>query len=119
MWACDNRYPTIEFFHLEKIRNMMVDLLFLFAKVHPDIAYRQVLYLVSLCMSTALASIYYVQIQNCGNCVFNIFNFHFCSVIAGWISHKFMFTWQFLGICCLLRTPVLFKTYLVLRFFIP
>ena len=38
--AC--RYPKIEFFHTDEIRTMMVDALFIYAKLNPDVAYRQV-----------------------------------------------------------------------------
>ena len=36
------RYPKIEFFHTDEIRTMMVDALFIYAKLNPDVAYRQV-----------------------------------------------------------------------------
>ncbi|XP_013395365.1 TBC1 domain family member 5-like isoform X2 [Lingula anatina] len=34
-------YPRIEFFHSNKVRNMMVDGLFIYAKIKPDVSYRQ------------------------------------------------------------------------------
>ena len=36
------RYPRIEFFHTDPIHAMMVDILFIFAKLNVDISYRQV-----------------------------------------------------------------------------
>ncbi len=37
-----SRYPKIEFFHTDEIRVMMVDALFIYAKLNPEVAYRQV-----------------------------------------------------------------------------
>ena len=36
------RYPRIEFFHTNYIHDMMVAILFVYAKLHTDISYRQV-----------------------------------------------------------------------------
>lgn len=36
------RYPRIEFFQSNQLRNLMVDILFIYAKLNPDVSYRQV-----------------------------------------------------------------------------
>jgi len=39
--TCDS-YPKIEFYHTDGVRTMMVDILFIFAKLKPETSYRQV-----------------------------------------------------------------------------
>jgi len=34
--------PGVEFFGTEKIRNIMIDILFCYSREHPDLCYRQV-----------------------------------------------------------------------------
>lgn len=34
--------PGVEFFRIEKIQKVMVDILFCYAREHPDLCYRQV-----------------------------------------------------------------------------
>jgi hypothetical protein len=43
-WVCltCNSYPKIEFYHTDGVRTMMVDILFIFAKLKPETSYRQV-----------------------------------------------------------------------------
>jgi len=36
------RYPRIEFFQSNQLRNLMVDILFIYAKLNTDVSYRQV-----------------------------------------------------------------------------
>jgi len=36
-------YPKIEFYHTDGVRTMMVDILFIYAKLKPETSYRQVL----------------------------------------------------------------------------
>jgi len=35
-------YPKIEFYHTDGVRTMMVDILFIYAKLKPETSYRQV-----------------------------------------------------------------------------
>lgn len=44
LWVCFtcNSYPKIEFYHTDGVRTMMVDILFIFAKLKPETSYRQV-----------------------------------------------------------------------------
>lgn len=44
--TCDS-YPKIEFYHTDGVRTMMVDILFIYAKLKPETSYRQVLSLSS------------------------------------------------------------------------
>ena len=37
-------YPKIEFYHTDGVRTMMVDILFIYAKLKPETSYRQVAY---------------------------------------------------------------------------
>jgi len=37
-------YPKIEFYHTDGVRTMMVDILFIYAKLKPETSYRQVYY---------------------------------------------------------------------------
>jgi len=37
-------YPKIEFYHTDGVRTMMVDILFIYAKLKPETSYRQVIY---------------------------------------------------------------------------
>jgi len=37
-------YPKIEFYHTDGVRTMMVDILFIYAKLKPETSYRQVTY---------------------------------------------------------------------------
>lgn len=41
-------FPEVEFFHKEAIQEMMLDLLFCFCKTHPELSYKQVLWLLLL-----------------------------------------------------------------------
>ena len=38
----DDSYPKLDFYHTDGIRTMMVDILFVYAKLKPDVSYRQV-----------------------------------------------------------------------------
>lgn len=40
--AFDRSYPKLDFYHTDGIRTMMVDILFVYAKLKPDVSYRQV-----------------------------------------------------------------------------
>ena len=42
-------YPRIGFFQSNQVRNLMVDVLFIQAKLYPDISYRQVKCFVVMC----------------------------------------------------------------------
>jgi len=41
--AMYDSYPKIDFYHTNGVRTMMVDILFIFAKLKPETSYRQVL----------------------------------------------------------------------------
>lgn len=41
------RFPELEYFKDENVRTMMSDILFIYAKHHPDIAYKQVISVLS------------------------------------------------------------------------
>jgi len=43
-WIVNGSYPKIEFYHTDGVRTMMVDILFIYAKLKPETSYRQVDY---------------------------------------------------------------------------
>ena len=85
-------YPKIEFYHTDGIRTMMVDILFIYAKLKPYISYRQVcrqqssLKKQNLCIFFTISSFHYDESCLIFNIFFIYMNFFPCYEFCKYLS---------------------------------